>query len=408
MANGNGHARRRLTLKPVDIEYLEQYDELLRYVFQVTQQDLDESGYEEGEITRSKRPILASSDVLGWFTRDDKLVSQLSVYPCKVNIHGRIYQMGGLTGVGTYPEYAGLGLMNDLILAALERMRQRKQWISYLYPYSIPYYRKKGWEIMSDRMSYSIKDTQLPEFPGVKGFVERLEIGDEVVHKVYDRYARRKHGALLRDAQAWEEYWRWENESERTAAVYFDAKRRPQGLLFYWIAEDVFHIKDMIYLTQEARKGLWNFIHAHFSMIDRTEGRIYENDPLAFWLEDSQILERIEPYYMARIVDVEGFLGRYPFEERCEPFHFVVKDPVARWNNGAFGVGWTEEGKLTISRERVGKAVRLNIQTLTSLLMSYRRPGYFADIGRIKTDIKTLHVLEDIIPEDQAYFSDYF
>lgn len=407
MTHENGHLRRKLKLKQVDIEYLEQYDELLRYVFQVTQQDLDEGGYEEGEITRSKRPILAQSDVLGWFN-GEKLISQLSVYPCKVNIYGRIYQMGGLTGVGTYPEYAGMGLMNDLIRVALERMRHRKQWITYLYPYSIPYYRKKGWEIMSDCISYSIKDTQLPSFDGIPGFVERLSIDHEDVYKVYDRFARRNHGALLRDARAWEEYWRWENESERTAAVYYDRNERPQGLLFYWIAEDVFHVKDMVYLTQEARKGLWNFIHAHFSMIDRIEGRIFEDDPLAFWLEDSQIEEKIEPYFMARIVDVEGFLGRYPFEERCEPFHFVVKDPVARWNRGAFSVGWNDEGKLEIGRERQGKAVRLSIQTLTALLMGYRRPEYFANIERLKTDQKTLHSLEDIIPEGQAYFSDYF
>lgn len=407
MSNENAHMRKRLRLKPVDMEYLEQYDELLRYVFQVTQDDLTQSGYEEGEITRSKRPILAHSDVIGWFN-GEKLVSQLSVYPCKVNVHGRIYPMGGLTGVGTYPEYSSMGLMNDLIRVALERMRARRQWISYLYPYSVPYYRNKGWEVLNDRITYTIKDTQLPNFGGVKGFVERMSIDDEDVYKVYDRYARRKHGALIRDARAWEEYWRWENEDDRSAAIYYDGQHRPKGLLFYWIAEDVFHVKDMVYLNQEARKGLWNFITAHFSMIDRAEGWVHQHDPQGFWLEDSQIVERIEPYFMARIVDVEGFLSRYPFEERCEPFHFVVKDPIAKWNNGCFSVNWSEEGKLRISREKLGPAVRLSIQTLAALLMSYRRPGYFAEIQRLKTDQNTLHVLEDIIPEEQPYFSDYF
>ncbi|WP_153944832.1 GNAT family N-acetyltransferase, partial [Acinetobacter baumannii] len=71
----------------------------------------------------------------------------------RVNIFGQTYDMGGLTGVGTYPEYANLGLMNQLMRQALKNMRERKQSISYLYPYSIPFYRRKGWEIISDKIS---------------------------------------------------------------------------------------------------------------------------------------------------------------------------------------------------------------------------------------------------------------
>lgn len=42
-----------------------------------------------------------------------------------------------------------------------------------------------------------------------------------------------------------------------------------------------------------------------FSMIYWVHGDIYKNEPLAFLIEDSQIKEQIEPYFMARIVDVK-------------------------------------------------------------------------------------------------------
>ena len=79
-----------LKIKPVSLKYLDQYNELLRYVFQVTDRELEESGYEDGELRRSKRPILQEADVFGWFTHDDELVSQICIYPCEVNIHSRI------------------------------------------------------------------------------------------------------------------------------------------------------------------------------------------------------------------------------------------------------------------------------------------------------------------------------
>ncbi|WNY24322.1 N-acetyltransferase Eis [Methanimicrococcus hongohii] len=399
--------KNRLELRSVEMKDLDQFNELLRYVFQVTNRDLQRSGYKEGELARSKMPVLRESEVFGWFD-GDKLVSQLSIYPRRVNVHGKIYEMAGLTGVGTYPEYANLGLMSDLIKIALIKMRESNQWISYLYPYSIPFYRKKGWEIISEHMTFNIKDTQLPKHVDAPGFVERLDVDNPDVIRVYDSFSRKNHGAMIRSEAAWEEYWRWENEEERTAAVYYDAKDEPTGLLFYWVADDIFHVKEMIYLNQEARHGLWNFISAHYSMVNVVQGNIYSNDPIAFLLEDSQITETIEPYYMARIVDVQKFLENYPFDDTSKPFHFIVEDPIAEWNNGIFGILWNDDGNVQISNDKIGKPVKLNIQTLTALLMSYRNPSYFDEIERLETDAETLKILNQIIPDQQPYFSDYF
>ncbi|MCC4043784.1 enhanced intracellular survival protein Eis [Enterococcus gallinarum] len=396
-----------LHIRPVEEKDVDQFNELLSYVFQITESDIEESGYEsKREMIKSKRPILELSKVFGWFN-GDQLVSQIAVYPCEVNIHGTLYKMGGVTGVGTYPEYAGHGLMKDLIKLALETMRADQQWISYLYPYNVPYYRRKGWEMMSDKLTFKIRDTQLPKTVEVPGIVERKEVDDPDVFTVYNQFSRENHGALQRTAFHWEEYWRYENEESRTAAVYYNKSGHPTGVLFYWVAEEVFHVKEMFYLNQEARNGLWNFISAHFSMVYWVKGDIYKNEPLAFLLEDSQIKETIEPYYMARIVDVAEFLKKFPFKAFDQPFHFVVSDPVAEWNNGIFGLNYAK-GEVIVSNDPIGKAVQLDIQTLTCVLMNYRRPAYLARIERLHTDSDTLQLLETIIPDMEAYFGDYF
>ncbi len=396
-----------LHIRPVEEKDVDQFNELLSYVFQITESDIEESGYEsKREMIKSKRPILELSKVFGWFN-GDQLVSQIAVYPCEVNIHGTLYKMGGVTGVGTYPEYAGHGLMKDLIKLALETMRADQQWISYLYPYNVPYYRRKGWEMMSDKLTFKIRDTQLPKTVEVPGIVERKEVDDPDVFTVYNQFSRENHGALQRTAFHWEEYWRYENEESRTAAVYYNKSGHPTGVLFYWVAEEVFHVKEMFYLNQEARNGLWNFISAHFSMVYWVKGDIYKNEPLAFLLEDSQIKETIEPYYMARIVDVTEFLKKFPFKAFDQPFHFVVSDPVAEWNNGIFGLNY-DKGEVIVSNDPIGKAVQLDIQTLTCVLMNYRRPAYLARIERLHTDSDTLQLLETIIPDMEAYFGDYF
>lgn len=398
--------REKLVMKDVGTQDLSQFDELLRYVFQITQEDIDNSGYEKGELLKVKRPILKQADVIGWYN-DKQLISQLAIYPAEVNLFGTVVKMGGVTGVGTYPEFANMGLMQDLIIKSLERMRANKQWISYLYPYSIPFYRKKGWEIISDRMTFEIQEAQLINLETTQGFIKREAIDHKDIKDVYDQFARDNHGALIRNDFYWEEYWRWENETERIAGIYYNEKQEAEGYMVYWVAEEIMHIKEIVTLNNEAWRGIWNFISAHISMVEKVKGFQYINDPLSFKIVDGDIKESIETYYMARIIDVEAFLKIYPFKEIGKPFHIVLKDSIAPWNNRVFGVCWQNE-EIQISEEPIGQKLETDIQTLTTMLLSYKRPMYLFKNDRIVCERTLIKQLEAMIYDEKPYFSDYF
>lgn len=325
--------KKDLKMRPVGNEYLEQYNALLRYVFQVTDQELSSVGWQEKEIIRAKFPTMQKADVIGWFD-GDTLVSQVAVYPMRVKVFGKTYSMGGLTGVGTYPEYSNMGLMHKLLEQALKNMREKKQYICYLYPYSIPYYRRKGWELISDKISYEIKDYQLPKNHQVAGSVRRVKADGEELKETY----------------------------------------------------------------------------AHFSMIDRVEGSTYTDEPLAFLLEDASIKESISPYYMARIVDFPAFVADYPFKadgtER--EWRFSMTDPIMECNQGSFLLKISKDGRGTAVKISEPCADSISIQTMTTMLMGYKRPDYLAKIGRIHAGGETIDMLEDAIEQQPPYISDYF
>lgn len=231
-------------IKELDECHLEQFNKLLRYAFQVTERDLFNAGWSGEEIKLAKYPVLRNAQVFGWFD-ESNLISQIALYPVQMNIYNTIYKMGYITGVATYPEYAGLGLMNDLIKKVLGIMRESGQSISCLYPYSIPYYRSKGWEIVSDKITFAIKDSQVPKVPKVKGIVRRVSADNEDFLNLYHSFALRTHGALLRDSLSWEEYWRWEVE-DISIALYYDTTGHANGYIVYLLDNDVFKIKEMI------------------------------------------------------------------------------------------------------------------------------------------------------------------
>lgn len=215
---------------------LEQYNDLLRYAFQVTEKQLLDYGWENDDIRQSKMPVLEKARVIGWFDQG-KLASQFAVYPLKMNIFNRICRIGFITSVATYPEYTGLGLMSVLMRHSLEEMRKLGECLAILYPFSIPLYRHRGWEIISDKMSFRIKDSQLPHKICAGGWVRRVENSHPDLKRLHNIFAAQTHGCLLRNELAWEEYWRWDVE-DTTIAIYYDDNAAPTGYMVYFIKDN--------------------------------------------------------------------------------------------------------------------------------------------------------------------------
>ena len=101
-------------------------------------------------------------------------------------------------------------------------------------------------------------------------------------------------------------------------------------------------------------------------------------------------------------------LAMAPSLKCYHPAHAEHNDNPTPWNQGSF--------RLTISQAGRGRAVpipgpcpdRVSIQTMTTMLMGYKRPDYLAKIGRLPTSEATIDMLEDAIEQQTPYISDYF
>ena len=253
------NAAEHYTTRYLEPKDLDQYNALLRYTFQVTEEELTATGWKDDEIKQSKFPVLERADVLGCFDGED-LISQFAVYPLKMNIYDTVYHVGFVTSVCTYPEYTGQGIMKKLMIQGLTQMHEEGKSFALLYPYSIPLYHHLGWEIVSNKISFNIKDRQIPTKVKAPGYVRRVSWDNTEFHELHSHFASITHGCLFRNSLAWEEYWRWD-EDDTNVAVYYNVKDKPCGYMVYLIKNDIMHIKEMVYLNREAQKGLWEYIH---------------------------------------------------------------------------------------------------------------------------------------------------
>ncbi|MCP1357228.1 hypothetical protein [Aneurinibacillus migulanus] len=54
-----------------------------------------------------------------------------------------------------------------------------------------------------------------------------------------------------------------------TAAVYYDSEHQSMGYLLYWIAREVFHMKEMVFVNQEARIERFQADEATGSLLEK-------------------------------------------------------------------------------------------------------------------------------------------
>lgn len=394
------------TIRYLTTDDLDQYNALLRYAFQITEQELLETGWQDDEIKQSKFPVLERADVMGCFAGED-LVSQFAAYPLKMNIYGTSYPVAFVTSVCTYPEFTGRGIMKKLMFKSLSHMREKHQPFALLYPYSIPLYRRLGWEIISNKISYTVKTRQFPSKATAPGYVRRVDYESADFKNLHTSFANMTHGCLFRNSLAWEEYWRWD-EDDTMVAVYYNRKSAPQGYMVYLIKDNIMHIKEMIYLNREAQEGLWEYIHAHDSMIHEIHGNSYFNEPIAFEMDDGDIREMIRPYIMGRIVDVEQFFEQYHCDpdEKDTTITFKISDELLPWNERTLTVRF-HAGRCTVMDEPGEYRVKMSIATLTTLLLGYKTAAKLHRMGRIAGNAQAIDRLDDVLLHESPYISDY-
>ncbi len=190
--------------------------------------------------------------------------------------------------------------------------------------------------------------------------------------------------------------------------VYYNVKDKPCGYMVYLIKNDIMHIKEMVYLNREAQKGLWEYIHAHDSMIDEVRGSTYFSEPIAFEMDEWRHQREHPSLCHGRIIDVEDFLADYP----CDPdggtltIALEIEDKLLPWNDRTFTVKF-KNGECTQTQEPPEHHLKMGIGTLSTLLLGYKTAERLYELERIEGREEAVERLDDVLFHKIPYISDY-
>jgi predicted acetyltransferase len=347
----------------------------------------------------------------------DRLVATSRDIPMVQWFGGRPLRSAGISGVATLPERRGTGIGDDLIRALLQRARDRGAVVTSLFPATVPFYRRLGYEYAGTWTVYESRLTDLPRAPRDAG-VEVEEFRDDdldAVRECYRRFAEEKTGLVEGEDADW--WWnrifvRWMKDVEtRTVVVRgadgvegyasFSLESRGQ-----WKGFDL-DCTHLVAVTGRAWRMLLGSLRRYRGVGHGIAWQGPPADPVGLVLEEESARIQKQFRYMSRLLDVESALRErgYPQEVSGEVV-LSIEDPLFEDNHGPFRL-IVESGKASVERVDDAGAV-LPIGALSSLFSGYVSPRDLASVGAIEAPDASLDALSTLFAGPAPWLLDHF
>lgn len=326
---------------------------------------------------------------------DGEVRATAAVLPLEVFVDGKPAPMGGIADVATHPAYRRRGYAGDLMRAALGGMREDGIHLSMLMPFAHAYYRRYGWELATEAVSYTVNPGELPASGEQRNLRAYREEDLSRIMALLEGEASGYPVSVRRGKERWREILSREGTG---VAVY--ERDGIEGYVLYRQSTDWdrtpprrLTLSEVVAETPEAREALLSFAAAYDPQVFEVRYKTPRGEPLHPYLANSYVAARVSPEMMLRLVDVEGALGLLD-RKLEEPLVLTVADDTVPENAGSYTVG---DG---VTRGAEGaEAVSLDVRQLAQLYAGYLPVRWMVRRGLVgQGSPRALELLDALFP----------
>lgn len=320
----------------------------------------------------------------------------------------------GLSAVGVAPALRGSGVGSAMLRSILAEIYASGTPLSILYPATLAFYRRAGYERAGQRLTYELPlaliDVREPDgelVPVAAGVAEPFS-------QLYERQARRSAGLLDRTS------WMWKRKLDQPDQHVFRYLVRHNNEFEGYVVlaqgrhREPLRVLDMCVLTAAAGRCLLTLFANYRSVVERVNWYGGPHDPFNHLLGEHMV-GGLQPRvivtqtldWMLRIVDVTGALGArgYPPGITAE-LHLDVHDDLLPTNHGRF-VLQVADGRGQAHPGGQGR-LRLGIRELAALYTGHMAPAELCAAGAIEAINADLALAGAIFAGPRPWFSDMF
>ena len=335
----------------------------------------------------------------------DRMVASFATLPFHMRALGKSTAMGGISVVGTIPEYRRRGLVRKIMTGALENMHGAGQSIAALWASQAAIYQRYQFSMTTVRRQYSIDSVDIAFHDGDAGSCDVARVDADAaldtIKQIYRQFIIDRMCYLHRGTPIWKMQIldRNENDGPVWVAIATNEAGEPRGYVVYTVRPDkVNHparsqemkIRDLAWLDIDAWRSLWRFIGSHDLVGAVRWNNAPQDDPAPeLFMEPRMLRMQDHEGCWFRIVDVPGALTGRGYVEDGRLVIGVAADDLAPWNQGNWALEVTG-GEASVQRVSSTPDIQISIKGLISLYTGFRSAWELAAWGQLEGDVDAL------------------
>ena len=380
----------KVEIRPARADELDQLGAVGAYVYA--------GAYGDGTdnvVSRSNRPEWSLCAFIA-----GRMAASYATIPFTARANGRAISLGGVTAVGTLPEFRRQGILRAITERAFADMRAKGQSVAALWASQAAIYQRYGYALGSLQTAYRIDSVDIGFADGDEGSarIERaaVEAGFDVIKQLYIEFVAERTLYLHRAQVLWRNNAL--STTDATGPAHIAIARRGVkaiGYLVYHVREaktghrtrgQELTIKDFVWLDADAYRSLWSWIKRHDLVGRVVWARAPLDDPAPELFVEPRLLHtEVRDGVWFRLVDAPAALAQRGYSVDEQLTIEIEKDDLAPWNAGRYRLDASRDGAKVVPTTRTPD-IRTNVKALASVFCGMRSARQLANLRLLEGD----------------------
>ena len=335
----------------------------------------------------------------------NRMVSSFSTIPFTMRALGKAVKLGGISAVGTLPEYRRRGLVRRIMTQALTNMRDNRQPMAALWASQAAIYQRYQFALATAMRHYRIDTTDIGFYDGDTGScsVARHRVEDcfDNLKQLYIDHVSNRTCYLHRSRALWQMQVLNEVEINGPTHVALATNELGEhvGYLVYSVRSgklahptrsQELRVRELVWLTQDAYRSLWRFIASHDLVGAVVWDRAPVDDPAPELFTEPRLLDiKDNEGCWFRVVDIAAALEGRGYAGEGSLVISIPEDDLTPWNSGTWQVD-VEAGNAQVSSTSRTPDITGSIKSLTSLYTGFRSASQLAAWGLLEGEASAI------------------
>lgn len=325
---------------------------------------------------------------------EGQIVSTLVCQPTPVYINGGLVPHASTGAVATIPEARNKGCAGAMMTECVRILRDENVYLSSLWPFSFAYYRKFGWEIGAEVLSYGAAGKVFAEL-GDAGKSRGAQAGDfEQLKLVYDDWAQNYNCLTKRSDQWWNRVLNFNEPlrmvtepGEDRGVIVHKSKGGIDGYLTYRVTGDAetkaISVTEIAFTNPQDRRDM---LALAGSIVG--DGNVTFGAPMGdLFLQEVPnprlFNTNVHASFQFRVIDPRAAMEVLTLDDDVSgKVTFSISDPVFK-HGWEFGVA-VEDGEVAIVKPDPKRKLEMDVQTFARLYSGYLSAYDALELGKIE------------------------